>query len=190
MGVSFGGPLLGANENNEHGHFEHIPIKNTQVRLCQEFFGINGWLTAETIRDPGPNIHEDRLLEIVQAEVERWPLFGFKDPMTARLLPLWQRILRRLELEPVYVKCYRALDSIHASLQRALQSISEAEVAAIYSLYMTQLAKVRGVELWFEDWFEEDAPNLVKLADAIGWDGDLPHVFYPESVHVGMERGT
>ena len=164
MGVSFGGPLLGANENNERGHWEHIPIKNAQVRLCQEYFGVSGWLTRSTIRDPGPCSYEEQLLEIVRAEVQRWPLFGFKDPMTARLLPLWQRVFHRLELEPVYVKCLRSVEAIHASLCRALpgQNVEFKSVQEIWAIYKDALDSVPGAAINFDAWrsFDFYEPEL------------------------------
>jgi hypothetical protein len=196
MGVSFGEKLLSPSDQNERGHFEHLPIKNAQIRMMDDLFGIRGWMFQETLppfwyeHDDRVSLHEQRLLELLAAEVDRWPLFGFKDPLTARALSFWSRIFSKLELDPIWVACMRHPEAVYRSILRtgeAFPAHSEQArrgIVKIWAEYTVALRSVSATEIWYEDWASGDE-NARNLAEAVGWGGALPTVYEPELCHAG-----
>lgn len=59
---------------------------------------------------------EKQALELVGSRVARYPLWGFKDPRTARLLPFWQPVFRQLGIAESYVIGLRNPLSVAKSL--------------------------------------------------------------------------
>ena len=95
---------------NVKGYFESSSISSIHEALLRTF-GLT-WATS-TIRHPLPpqwwqlpaieNLRAE-LVKIVTDELEKSDgLWGFKDPRTARLLPLWMDIVRELDVDAKYV---------------------------------------------------------------------------------------
>src|SRR5215831_10796686 len=110
LGVDLGENLLNADLNNQAGYWEQKDICRTQDDLLQQLG--RRWIgPAGTVPFPAawwqlPEIipFKKRLTEIVRTEISKTNgLWGFKDPRTSRLLPLWKEIFADLNLEPLYL---------------------------------------------------------------------------------------
>ncbi|TSJ60916.1 hypothetical protein FO470_15260 [Starkeya sp. 3C] len=96
-------------------------------------------------------------------------LFGFKDPRTCRLLPLWMEIIERLDLEPRFVICVRDPIDVALSLKRR----DDLPVAAGEYRWLTYNADcfrhVRDGALLvtYESWFNEPQRTIERLRDFV-----------------------
>ncbi|BBK30177.1 hypothetical protein STHU_08110 [Allostella humosa] len=126
LGVDLGPDLLlEGKPDNEAGYWEHKGIAEEQEaildRLGRTWYqpeGLvplpDGWWRLPELRP-----HRRRLADIVRAEtaasVGPW---GFKDPRTVRLLPLWQEIFADAGVEPTYILAVRDPEAVARSLAR------------------------------------------------------------------------
>lgn len=110
--------------------------------------------------------------------------FGFKDPRTARLLPLWHQICGELDLEPRIVFCLRNPAQVARSLQvrdGTDLDVGEARWFA-YTIDLFRYAKNCDLCLLeYEAWFDEPAATLAKLRKFVGH-SQLDGEFDPEAV--------
>jgi hypothetical protein len=97
--------------------------------------------------------------------------FGFKDPRTSRLLPLWPSILDRLHADPVYVFCVRDPGQVARSLTARDQMGGD---QGVYRWLVYNAQAIAGVGtapvcvIRYEDWFADPAATLDRLARFIG----------------------
>lgn len=66
--------------------------------------------------DPGIQPIRAALLSVVRSETQADGIWGFKDPRTARLLPLWRDIFAEARVEPVWVLVFRHPAAVVRSL--------------------------------------------------------------------------
>jgi hypothetical protein len=123
FGVPLSDDLMPATEHNQKGYFESKEIsaihdqilavmgmdwKTTSVDVP---FPSNWWLSA-----PVQPLKE-KLKAIARNELtENNGLWGFKDPRTARLLPVWLQIIDELELDAKFILCSRDPNEVAGSL--------------------------------------------------------------------------
>src|SRR5262249_28222325 len=99
--------------------------------------------------------------------------FGFKDPRTARLMPVWHQIFNQLKLAPKLVLCLRNPAQVARSL-RHRDGLDPANGEYRWLVYMIDFYRYRsnldycGVE--YEEWFNNPAANMEKLRKFL----DLP----------------
>ncbi len=123
LGVDLGLDLQPANEWNSAGYWESRQIMKTHEKILKE---LNcEWhnppfsFPADWQRKPEIQQLKSGLREFVRSECERTDtIWGFKDPRTAILLPLWQEIFDELQLEPHYILVVRHPGPVAASLSR------------------------------------------------------------------------
>ncbi|HEV2805874.1 MAG TPA: hypothetical protein VGW57_13200 [Chthoniobacterales bacterium] len=106
LAVDFGEQLTPGTEDNSKGYWEHTEIVALHDELLR---GLHsrwdddkslpaGWLD----RDVTTEI-ESLLIGIIKRDFDHAPLFGLKDPRMCRLVPLWLRIFKRLEIDPYFI---------------------------------------------------------------------------------------
>jgi hypothetical protein len=121
IGIDLGQDLLQADEWNAAGYWESREIWETHEKILMELncdwhnpplsFPVNWW------RQPNIQKLKTGLLEFVRSECRKAEgTWGFKDPRTAIILPLWQEIFEELRLEPLYILTVRNPGSVAASL--------------------------------------------------------------------------
>lgn len=136
FGVSLSDDLMEPTEYNAKGYFESKEISRVQDAILRSL-GME-WSTCGLDVPFPPNwwrssvvqALKEELAKIVRAELGRHDgLWGFKNPRTARLLPVWNEIFEELELDPRYVLVTRhptdvarslfareAIDPVHAEI--------------------------------------------------------------------------
>jgi hypothetical protein len=125
---------------NPRGFFESEPI----FRLHDELFEEAGtsWSDLQTfpkswLDSPMADVYIERMLEVVREEFGDSPLFVVKDPRLCRLVPYWQRVLARLDVEPAYVIAIRNPLEVAASLKHT-QEVPEAKGLLLWLQYVLQ----------------------------------------------------
>jgi len=137
-GVPLPAQLMQANQNNPRGYFESQPI----YALHEELLASVGssWddvcFSFDRHLDTGHlNRWVDRFAEAIREEYADEPLFVLKDPRICRLLPLWQRVLEKVQAKPVCILVVRNPLEVCRSLDRA---------------HGTEFGK--GALLWLQHW--------------------------------------
>ena len=165
--------LLGVNESNPFGHFEHIGFLKINEALLKHLGG--SW-------DNPPHLHqgweqdpaldeltsEARLLIHDFADCRTW---GWKDPRTTILLQFWQKIIPDLR----YVICIRNPLEVALSLaQRDGVSISAA--AHLWRQYVCQaIQRTEGhsrILTFYEDYFRQPIQEVNRVSEFCGLRND------------------
>ncbi|WP_158813597.1 hypothetical protein [Methylocapsa sp. S129] len=160
---------VGVNLGNDAGHWERWEIVAFQDEILnlldrgysthQHDFPLPGaWWAEPKVRDVQARI-ENFLTEKMKTNA----LFGFKDPRTARLLPLWLQIFRNLNLAPKFILCLRAPSQIARSLQRrdGLDPAAGEYRALNYLVDCFRYIPHHDVcVVDYEEWFENYSDNL------------------------------
>jgi hypothetical protein len=119
LGVHLGRHLLKPSRANPKGFWENSRIVACQTELLyvlDSFYDDilplpDGWESRPEVQ---PYVQE--LSKLVNKEFRGRKLWGFKDPRTCRLLPVWTRVFRDLALDAAFVIAIRDLDGVAQSL--------------------------------------------------------------------------
>ena len=146
LGVELGDRLLGAGPDNPRGFWEDEDIVALNERLLSTL-GMR-WhsvrhIDPEILALPAFDHLKAQATDLLRKRYAEFPLWGFKDPRTARLLPFWQAVFKETGLEPVYVIIIRNPVNVARSLF-ARNGISEEKSHLIWMGHM--LAAVKGTE--------------------------------------------
>jgi hypothetical protein len=103
--------------------------------------------------------------------------FGFKDPRTVRLMPIWHQITKELKLAPKIIYCLRNPAQVARSLHaRDGIRLDLAEYRWL-SYNIDFFRYTRGVDLCtieYETWFDDSSVNLKKLREFLQLPDDQP----------------
>src|SRR5687768_10876900 len=101
IGVELGDNLLPPAVDNPKGFWENRVIVDLNERLLRSLdYSWSSYGLAE-IDIPALTKANQFFFEVVQRireHTSRYPVWGFKDPRSARLLPFWQSVFQHLEL--------------------------------------------------------------------------------------------
>jgi hypothetical protein len=122
LGVALSDDLMPATHENARGYFESQTISFLQDRILAAF-GI-AWDTPMSMRALPPEWWKSpsiaplraQIVAFVNAELDKHPLWGFKDPRTMRMLPMWDTIIPELNAEPTYLLVTRHPNEVAGSL--------------------------------------------------------------------------
>lgn len=144
LGLPLGREMVPAQADNPGGYWENAEGVQIHERLLLALGRgwddlrplPEGWLDSEA------GLAAAAALEAwLQADFAGRPLWAFKDPRTCRLLPLWQRVLGRLGIEPAYLLSLRGPEEVARSLQaRDGQSLHQARLLWAQHLVMAEAA--------------------------------------------------
>lgn len=137
-GMPFGDNLIPPDSENPKGYFEDVRIVKIHEQLLSAFGASwkrphlipEDWLDSEATKQA-----EDQLCEYIQKHLDQFPCFAIKDPRLCLLLPLWYRVLGRLDRRPNVILCLRQPDAIAQSLSRR-NSMPESYANALFLQYL------------------------------------------------------
>ena len=142
-GVYAGDPklLLGANDGNERGYWEHGPLVAFNDNLLS--FVDSSWSVPPTREDEqrladralNPTSHE-QAVRLIRSMESSGPAWFWKDPRLALTFPFWQKLWR----DPLYVVCIRDPLEIAQSLQRRNHFPISASLL-LWQIYMTAILR-------------------------------------------------
>jgi hypothetical protein len=177
LGIDFGQQLLPANLHNEAGYWEQTEIYQTQEALLH-CLGRNwsgpAWTNPfplEWHRVPELQPFKDQLIAIIRKELAQTKgVWGFKDPRTSRLLPLWKEIFDELQLEPLYLLAVREPSAVVESiLKRDGLPASRAEL--LWLLHNHEAVRDAGAGLRlvvdYDRWFTAPREQSRVVAEAL-----------------------
>jgi tetratricopeptide (TPR) repeat protein len=182
LGCDLGGPLMRPNFANEDGYQEHREI----VECHDALFDAAGarWdtirlvepISREFVRGEQATVIRERLKGIVTAQVEAANgAWAFKDPRTARFLPLWKGILAELGIVPVWLLSVRDPRAVAASLS-ARDGLSPALGEWLWVEHYLDVLRHLGPEIavvvHYERWFTDASRQLHDVAASIGGASD------------------
>lgn len=197
LGLQVSTNLIESSVANPLGPFEDKEIFELQSALINDLGGNvtipmpEGWLQDK------PTFHATSdLADLLQRRLMKLDgLFGFKDPKTSMLIPLWVRVFNKLKLTPVYVLAVRDPSATMASFQMQYNQPN----------YMTELVwLVRMVEALndtaadcfiahYEAWFDKPLPLAQSLMNFTGLDkyfqGDLSEML-KQKVKPNLNRAS
>ncbi|WP_165855395.1 glycosyltransferase [Marinobacter sp. JSM 1782161] len=171
LGVSVSGDLVGPNETNKKGAFEDTNILK-KSRSILRYFNRNGsalsflpmpdnWLDSQFTKDS-----REILQAHVESEMRRSHFWGFKEPVTAKLLPLWKRIFKDLDVHPLYLVSLRRPSEVAESFKKAYGVPAEISSLIWISRYTDAILNA-GSELYiydYDDWFSKTDQTIERLA--------------------------
>lgn len=176
LGVRLSDDLIPAADENSSGYFESAVITDIQEQLLNAMGGSMWWtsttltpLPANWWRLPAVQPYKQRLIEHVKAETSgKTGPWAFKDPRTARLLPLWNEIIDELGLDAQFVLVVRHPAEVAQSLYKR-QKMSPAYAELLWLEHNADAALYGGNRLKavveYRHWFEnpvEQAAYLIK----------------------------
>lgn len=164
---------IGRGRGNELGHREQSEIVEYHDRILRildrEYFSgthdlalPNGWWALPEIR-----AIQRELEDFVGAQLRPGYTFGFKDPRTARLLPLWTPIFRALNLDPRFVFCVRSPTQVARSLEdRDGLPVQVGEYRwAVYNTECWRNLRSEACMVVYDSWFEDRDQVLGRLVN-------------------------
>jgi hypothetical protein len=172
---------VGVNRGNDKGHWERweimalqdeiLALLNRGYRTPQHDFPLPPAWWAE----PGVRAVQTKIENFLSEKLKGKALFGFKDPRTARLLPMWLRIFKNLDLAPRFVLCLREPSQIARSLhERDGLDPAAGEYRALNYLAdcFRYIPRHDLCIVNYEEWFGDYSNNLNGLMNflAIEWE--------------------
>lgn len=106
-------------------------------------------------------------------------VWGFKEPVTAKLLPLWNLIFAELSIEPVFLLSVRNPRSVALSFKSAYGVPVEIAEFIWLSRYLDAILHINAdfTVLDYDQWFIDTEKQEFKLFNAISDDADLYEKF-------------
>lgn len=181
LGVRFGDKLIPGRADNPVGFWEHSDILQ-QTKAIETKLGLNPFkggplITPEDAWSLRGSIAAERLelKRVLERELQAAPApFGFKDPRTLPLLPVWQEIFAELGVTPRFVLALRRPDDTAASIAKRGQG--EAHTQLTWACQLAQginyLAEPPAAVVHYEDWFDDPIAQARKLAKALNLSTD------------------
>ena len=180
LGVSFGSPLIKADEFNVRGYYEHKDLTRHQTLLIHTCYDGRGW------RDIGELVELDGKVEEIEGylydiesalmfEVEANELFGVKIPLLQRIPSEWGAIFCEVGVQPIYIHAMRDPALVFNSIMKANKTEGK-RTPEVYRKFQRQWAWANGelfkygpaCEVWYAEWFEDADAVMKRLAKAIG----------------------
>ncbi|WP_068775057.1 sulfotransferase [Paenibacillus sp. FJAT-26967] len=164
-------------EDNPEGFWEHAEIVAVHDELLDRLSSSwdatkplpeQWWLTEAGMASRA------RLAAIIARDFSKHPLWGFKDPRTCLLLPLWQSVFDELNIEPRYILSLRNPLNVAASLHKRDQfehdkSFAMWNLYVLSSLYYT--SHKRRIVIDYDRLLEQPAETGRTISDFL----DIPY---------------
>jgi hypothetical protein len=162
---------------NQRGHWERPRINDLNESVFAVFG--RGWRSAAHVLALPEHWLGDARVQAVRRELAAWIAprlggafpFGFKDPRTSRLLPLWRQVFADLNVVPRFVYCVRDPAQVARSVA-ARDPFGRDQAEYRWLLY--NAGGVAGVGddpvcvVPYEAWFTDPVGVVCRLADFLG----------------------
>jgi hypothetical protein len=178
LGVPLSDDLMPPTDFNAKGYFESLEISKIHDEILASFgmlwnsSSITHPIPARWWTSPQVAPFKAKLVAIVRREFEKaGALWGFKDPRTARLLPMWLEIIDELGLDPRYVLVTRHPTDVAKSLN-AREGVSQMHAELLWLDHnLDALTYTRGklnAIVEYRRWFDDPMEQASYLIERIG----------------------
>lgn len=187
LGLRLDDDLIPGDANNEPGYFESrkiIELNDEILRILAATWDTplslllpEGW-TSDTRLLPAKGILRDLIIDKVLNARDLW---GFKDPRTAILLPLYEEVFADCGVRPRYILCIRDPRAVSRSLEKRndFPRLFSELLWLEYVMTPVQILRDRiRTIVSYEKWFTEAVGQAESLRRAVG----LPAMNPPETV--------
>jgi len=179
FGLSVSDDLLGPRYHNPEGPMEDLEIATIYDSELLPLVGSNRLLPFpwEQAKRNIPEIAsvQEKLKGILEKNLNKSPsIWGFKDPFTSSVLPLWLQIFNRAGVVPRFILCTRNPSAVVASRKNSFGDEQSASELAWLNSSVSALSD-SGLDLFvvhYEDWFVD--PQLLAQALLHYSELDLP----------------
>ncbi|MBL4903758.1 MAG: hypothetical protein JKY62_14070 [Desulfocapsa sp.] len=166
LGMSISPNLIPLSEQNTEGFFEDKEIVTTHINLLS-FLKSHPYLplNKDFLKTKGISSFINRLLEITHKNINSTKtLWGFKDPRTLILLPLWMRVFNSGKIIPRYILTVRDPRSVVESMHKQYNDSTEIAELSWLLRNCEALYQTGGncFVVHYEDWFTENASVVAK----------------------------
>ncbi len=165
--------------SNPRGHWERLELKAFHDQIL-ELLGRGYYSPTHDLplpiawwADPRVRAIQQAMTAFLRRRLPEGCLFGFKDPRTARLLPVWHQIFDELKLAPRFVLCLRNPTQVARSLTTRDGLDPDIGEYRWFRYMVEMLIDLRNQKICtieYEDWFGDTDINLRKLTHFL----DLP----------------
>ena len=170
LGVYLGNNFLSPRPDNPTGYWEDKHICDLNERLLSAF-GLK-WEDVGLIGDarwnePSLEALLSEAVNYLRSEFLGHPLWGFKDPRTLRLLPFWQSVLRRLDVEERYLLVIRNPRSVALSLleRHGMDELTAHLLWLVYMIpYLPEIAHKPFVVSDYDLVMDDPGPQIERIA--------------------------
>lgn len=176
LGVDFGDRLLGGDQWNAKGYFEHFAIQQLDDRLLRllgvrwNTLDISGW------EDALPWVYslKSQAVDFLRKDFAEVSVWGIKDPRMCRLLPFWKGVFDELNVAPRYVLALRNPLNVALSLNKR-DGIAIREGVLLWLSHMSAAFRDSAgspcTVVEYEYLFDDAAGQLERLARALDLKG-------------------
>ncbi|MEO0772703.1 MAG: sulfotransferase, partial [Pseudomonadota bacterium] len=179
LGVDCGEDLIPAGRSNLAGFWEHAEIVAVQEKLLAAMDRIwhgvhgtyplsDGWRDTAAAKEA-----QGALTDILRREIAAHPskVWGFKDPRTMRLWPLWLDVFEAVGAEPIPVVMVRHPDAVVRSLAKH-NGLSPSRARLVWLQHNVEAMRhvgdrVRAV-VEYDRLVNDPAGEVDRIADALG----------------------
>ncbi len=178
LGVRMSDQLTAASEHNQKGAWEDKEIlrisRDVLRHLHRNSYKLSylpmqdGWLNDEYVFKK-----RTEFIQVVRSSLEiKEGLWGFKEPVTAKLLPMWKLIFDELDLDPIYILCLRRPEQVIQSYAIAYDAPNVISENVWLSRYADAVLHTGGdfLVIDYSIWFSDGETLLKKVTDKL----DLP----------------
>jgi hypothetical protein len=167
----------GHSPNNQKGHWERPRINDLNDQVFTRFG--RAWsdpahilaLPEFWLDDPRVQAIKTELIAYIAAALSRGAPYGFKDPRTARLLPLWREVFAATGATPRYIFCIRNPAQVARSVS-ARDKMARDQAEYRWLLYNAEAVRGAGASdiclVLYEDWFIRPQETARRIAAFIG----------------------
>lgn len=172
LGVEFGDRLLGGDQWNAKGYFEHFAIQQLDDRLLR-LLGVR-WDTLDILgwEDALPWVYslKSQAVDFLRKDFAGVPMWGIKDPRMCRLLPFWKGVFDELDVTPRYILALRNPLNVALSLNKR-DGMSVRQGSLLWLSHMAAAfrdsAGSPSVVVEYEYLLDDAAAQLDRLASAL-----------------------
>ena len=178
LGIQLGENLIPPDGNNVGGYYEEREIFLTHERILS-LLG-RSWDTIAALQPFPPLWWRSseiesvigELVDLVNSRTDKFgDQWGFKDPRTVSLFPLWREVFRRCNVQPIFIVCVRNPAAVAASLSK--RDGFEPRFSELLWLEKTLLAcliarRQPHCVMYYERWFTDPSRQLQVLAETVG----------------------
>src|SRR6516162_6533777 len=162
---------IGVNRGNDKGHWERWEIVEFHDRILRlfnrDYFGRFHDFALPVAWWAEPRVAQIRKETVAFLERRMGSsYFGFKDPRTVRLMPVWHQILNELKLAPKRVLCLRNPAQIGRSLNAhdgLDREIGEYRWLVHMIDFFRYTTNFDFCTIEYEEWFNNPSSNIEKL---------------------------